>query len=290
MIGDVAFTPQPETGGEIVMKMKTQKHRAFTLIELLVVIAIIAILAALLLPALSKAKQKAYQVSCLNNEKQLGLAWLMYAGDFNDVMVCCQRTYGNSPQYTNNDWVAGFYAVGPETTVAVDDDAVNTNYITGALLYPFVKNISVYHCPGDIKQAQASGGGAHGVGPFVGLRLRSYSISHFMNGLGYPTNAPAGSFLVNYKTTQITHPGPTDAIVFVCEDDNSLDDGHFMFDPSNPGSWVNYPSNSRNRHSYGSTFSFADGHIEYKKWVNGGLSLSAGSDWDWMAAHIATAQ
>jgi len=98
--GDDGITPQPIIGGGSFLKMKTQKHRAFTLIELLVVIAIIAILAALLLPALTAAKRKAQQIACVNNNKQLALASLMYV---NDMKVWLGPTNANG--FNGGEWM-----------------------------------------------------------------------------------------------------------------------------------------------------------------------------------------
>jgi prepilin-type N-terminal cleavage/methylation domain-containing protein/prepilin-type processing-associated H-X9-DG protein len=269
------------------------KAAGFTLIELLVVIAIIAILAAMLLPALAKAKNKAYQTACLSNERQLGLAWVMYAGDNNDQIVSCDRYLP-----TASTWVGGGYVPGPENVISLDDAALDPTLIQNGLLYQYVKGLGAYHCPGDKKLASSAP--AHGTST-TDLRLRSYSINAYMAG---SPDADSGvgavpAFKRNLKLSQIFHPNPTDAIVFICEDDLSLDDGHFGFDP-NPANkhWVNFPSVSPARHNYGSTFSFADGHIEYHKWHDGALALktlgqadtSPGTDLNWMCSHIATPQ
>ena len=114
---------------------------AFTLIELLVVIAIIAILAAMLLPALSKAKQKAQGIMCLNNGKQLTLAWLTYAHDNNDRLVYNKRA---SDTDTNN-WVGNVMSWG------ADPQNTNVNLIMNAMLGPYTaRSLGIYKCPADI--------------------------------------------------------------------------------------------------------------------------------------------
>jgi prepilin-type N-terminal cleavage/methylation domain-containing protein len=214
-----------------------RRWQAFTLLELLVVIAIIGILAALLLPALGRAKDVAKRVGCLSNQKQLGLGWEMYSGDYtgrmaiNDVDIS-----GDVPRSTTNSWVAGNarYDIDPAT-------------ITSGSIFVYVKNAAVYKCPADYGMIQDTSLS----------RYRSFSLSCYMNG---PADDATYGVQPLRQTSQIQNPSKT--LTFIDEDALTLDDGHFLYS-TNKNNWLNVPGW---RHQNGTVLTFADHHTEYWKW------------------------
>ena len=218
--------------------------KAFTLIELLVVIAIIAILAALLLPALNKAKVKGQGIACLNNLRQLQFAWHMYSDDQNGKLVYNNDHAPGEP----TGWVMGWLP----TAV----DATNVNLIKEGLLWDYSKSLPTYKCPADRSTAVEADGKEY-------PRVRSVSMNGHMNGNSWYTALVEANYFTFRKYSDIVRPSPAGAFVFIDEHPDDIDDGYFLVNLTTHAGWANMPANY---HNGACGFSFADGHAETRKW------------------------
>jgi prepilin-type N-terminal cleavage/methylation domain-containing protein/prepilin-type processing-associated H-X9-DG protein len=234
---------------------RKQSQGAFTLIELLVVIAIIAILAGLLLPALSKAKMKAQGIYCMNNGKQLSLAWRLYADDNGDRLVASLSAAEAGANPGRPNWIDGKL---DWTQSAVNWD-VNHDISVGPIWSYSGKSASIYKCPSDPSVV------ANGAGKML-PRVRSISMSQVF-GIG-SWLAP-NKFRTYDKLAHIVSPVRT--FVFVDEHPNSINDAAFGVkcegnQPSDPPFAVTLIDLPANYHNGAAGFSFADGHAEIHKW------------------------
>lgn len=221
-----------------------RRGEAFTLIELLVVISIIALLAGMLLPALARAKAKAYQTACLNNLRQLSLCWSMYAQDHQRLPE--SYFFDASGTINPNAWVRGSMDDHPAYG-QVDAgilDSTNLNAILKGKLFPYNQSPDLYRCPAD-----------HTVIKGV-RRVRSYAMNGWMGGRPL---AGQDQYRVFQKEADITDPPPASAFVFIDEHEKSINDGWFAMDMIGIYGLLDAPAI---RHGRRFPLSFADGHAE----------------------------
>jgi prepilin-type N-terminal cleavage/methylation domain-containing protein/prepilin-type processing-associated H-X9-DG protein len=303
-VSSLGFTPGRWRSSLILSRSSANISRcqrlagaAFTLIELLVVVAVIAILAGLLLPVVSKAKSKARAIQCLNDKRQLGLAWLMYSDDHDQLVV-----NSPGPGWGDNPRDASFWVSG-EVWWSDTPDNTNYNRLTwpvSAPLAPYLEySPKPYKCPADrfLSEEQRVLGWKE--------RIRSVSMNEYMgDGESYPIRMPKmmarGPWSYYRKLTDLRRLSPSRAWVIGDEHPDSIDDGfwHFFVRTEGPSWWGTLPGS---QHDGACTFTFADGHAEIKKWLVAGtrhpvtyrkwniLEVSSAvtpdrRDYDWLAS------
>lgn len=240
------------------------RPNAFSLVELLVVVAIIALLASLLLPTLSRSRAKAQAVECMNHQRQLQLAWALYAEDHRSFLVPNWGNAGAGRDDACPSWVAGWmdYTSSPDNT--------NTTYLlrpgvgdrpAGALLGPYTREAKLYRCPADRSHVEI-GGVRH-------PRVRSVSMNMYTgaNWLGPLAQAglDAGYFIYRKLSDFVVLP-PSSAWVLLDEHEDSINGGGFVVDVIRRGAAAQIWDVPAGYHAGAGGFSFADGHAEIRKW------------------------
>lgn len=231
---------------------------AFTLIELLFVVAIVTILSALMMSALNSARSRAEAMSCLNNNRQLGLAWILYAHDNDDRLIYNVQSASARiavDETSKANWVKGVldWELTPDNT--------NTLLVSNSGLATHAsRDSSLFYCPSDraLSEVQEQAGWRR--------RARSYSMNGMVGDAGPATekgfNVNNPQHLQFFKLSTITEP--TEIFVFVEEHPDSINDGYFL-NRANSSEWSDLPAS---RHEAGATLAFADGHVMLRKWVN----------------------
>ena len=250
------------------LNVSCRQARGFTLIELLVVIAIIAILAAILLPALAAAKQRAVGIACLNDYKQLGLATIMYAGDNNEKLVTNSDRNVGGNKY---NWICPYgvtldWTTNPKNTntlyLTVDDPMLGTALMSSYM----TKSLKIFACPADnfLSPVQQGAG-------FMN-RMRSVAMDGALgDGSKWfaPGNGGNWSTFYNVKKTSDFHtPGPADCWALLDEHPDSDDDATFYVNPKDAdGNGTSFTELPGSMHAGAAAVEFADGHSEIHRWL-----------------------
>ncbi len=241
---------------------KRRETSGFTLIELLVVIAIIAILAGLLLPSLVNAKKKSEGVLCMNNHKQLALAWRLYSDDNVERLPYASEDPAKLGTFSAS-WVTGTMDFNPANRSNWDP----TYNITKGAIWPYSKSLPVYKCPSDRSTVS--------VNQKLLPRVRSMCMNVFLGGWGGTDGGwgkPITDNIMYFKYSALSTPGPSSVFVFIDQREDSVNMGNFAvsmkgYQPNNPAGYEFWDMPA-SYHGRAGGFSFADGHSELRRWLD----------------------
>ena len=233
-----------------------RRWAGFTLLELLVVVAVVAVLAGLLLPALAGARRAGQAIACVNNIRQVALAWHLYADDDDDALA-----YNLGRNETRQTIADGTFLnwVNNVMTWELDEDNTNTTWVTRGGLGPYGGGaVSLYRCPTDsvLSDRQEEAG--------WDVRVRSVSMNAMVGNAGEftarGTNVNVPGYRQFFRLAQI--PEPSQIFVFIEEHPESIDDGYFLNKPWTR-EWHDLPASY---HDGAANLAFADGHVEKHQW------------------------
>ena len=249
------------------MKSDGNHRRGFTLVELLVVIAVIAILAALLLPALSKAKMQAKRVQCINNQKQLATTWMLYVQDNSDRVPANGRR--DPPSTSVKYWIQGAFVPGNPNERTNYRSMLDPNY---ALFADYIKTTKVYVCPTDKPEVT--------IGSIKYPRIRSYALNVYAGWTGSwdsrlrPFDARGPLNRIFTKHSQMAAQMRHGTFLFLDVHPDSICWPYFgiQMDADN---FFNFPGSSHNRSA---VMAFSDGHVETHRWTDPRTSAASSPD------------
>jgi prepilin-type processing-associated H-X9-DG protein len=235
----------------------SRSTRGFTLVELVTLLALLAFAATLLAPAMAYTKSNGVALRCLNNLRQLGTAWRMYADD-NSGRLVWNRGGSNAGKGQNQDWVGGtwldFTSLSDNTNTGPLID--HAKYPAGAWLGPYLKSAAAFKCPADRSTVTIAGQ--------IWPRVRSVSMNNWIGEASQSWATPS-QFQLYRKIDAIGKPTPAALWIILDEREESINDGAFFTNPDTAWSLIDYPAAY---HDQGAGFAFADGHSQIHRWLD----------------------